>query len=712
MRTAGGWHSILYSFAMARRAGGMRRMWKALRAPNACKTCALGMGGAAGGMVNEAGHFPEVCKKSIQAMQADLQGAASTEFCTRPIAELARWTPRDLERAGRLTTPLVATDGAYRPVPWDEALDLVADAFRRTVPDRSFFYFSGRSSNEAGFLLQLVARLWGTNNVNNCSYFCHQASGVGLTSVTGSGTATIRLEDLDACDLLFLIGGNPASNHPRFMRTLMQIRRRHGQVVVVNPMKEPGLVRFSVPSDARSLLFGSDIATRYAQVAIGGDQALLVGLAKRVVELDALDHGFIRTCTEDADAFIDLARDTPWAIIESRSGISRAEIHALASMYASSKRTIFAWTMGVTHHARGVDTVRMIANLALLRGMVGRPGTGLLPLRGHSNVQGIGSVGAVPALKGDVARAIETKLGVTLPTTPGLDTMRCIEKAADGGIDVALHLGGNLFGSAPDAAMTERALARIGTTVFLSTTMNTGHLRGRGATSVILPVRARDEEDHVTTQESMFNYVRRSMGGPSRYDGPRSETDVIVSIASRLLDHDLEDLRSHDAIRALIADVIPGYAAIREDREFHIDGRTFHTPRFATPTGRARFHAIDVHDPTVEPGDLRLMTIRSEGQFNTVVYEDEDVYRGTTRRDVILMHVSDLDARHVRHGDPVEVTSSLGSMRAVAHAFDIAPGNAAMFYPEVNGIVPATVDPQSRTPSFKDIRVRVARRLH
>ena len=295
-KSGGGWQAIRYTLSKAREAGGFWRLWKAMRSKNACKTCALGMGGQQGGMVNEAGHFPEVCKKSLQAMVADMQGAIRADFfSTYSLPQLQQFTPRELEACGRLTQPLRLTRGEnyYQPISWEAALDKIAAKLRGTPADETFWYVSGRSSNEAGFLLQLFARLYGTNNVNNCSYYCHQASGVGLTSVFGSGTGTVQLDDIEGADLVFLIGGNPASNHPRLMTSLKNIRRRGGQMIVINPVNETGLVNFRVPSDVRSLLFGTEIASLYVQPHIGGDLALLYGLAKRIVEIGAHDQRFL-----------------------------------------------------------------------------------------------------------------------------------------------------------------------------------------------------------------------------------------------------------------------------------------------------------------------------------------------------------------------------------------------------------------------------------
>jgi len=256
LKSGGGWQAVFYTLRKGREVGGIWKLWKAMRSKNACKTCALGMGGQAGGMVNEQGHFPEVCKKSLQAMAADMQGGIRDSFwSTYSVAQLQAFSPRELESCGRITTPVLLERGQqyYRPISWDDALSRLAGKLKQVQPDESFWYFSGRSSNEAAFLLQLFARLYGTNNVNNCSYYCHQASGVGLASALGTGTATIDLADLDGADLVFVIGGNPASNHPRLLRTLMQVRRRGGEVIVINPVVETGMVNFSVPSDVRSL---------------------------------------------------------------------------------------------------------------------------------------------------------------------------------------------------------------------------------------------------------------------------------------------------------------------------------------------------------------------------------------------------------------------------------------------------------------------------
>jgi molybdopterin-dependent oxidoreductase alpha subunit len=731
-KSGGGWQAIRYTFAKAREAGGFFKLWRAMRSKNACKTCALGMGGQKGGMVNEAGHFPEVCKKSLQAMVADMQGAIKPDFFqTYSIAQLQSFSPRELEICGRLTQPLLhrASDNYYQPISWDDAIRRIVDKLKSVDPNETLWYFSGRSSNEAGFLLQLFARLYGTNNVNNCSYYCHQASGVGLTSSIGTGAGTVQLEDVEHADLVFLIGGNPASNHPRLMRSLMTVRRNGGDCIVVNPIIETGLVNFRVPSDVRSMLFGTKIATHYVQPHIGGDLAMLYGIAKRLEELSAVDEAFV---TEHCSGWTQLQkrlRELSWDEVVGKSGVSREEINTMAEQYARSKNTVFMWTMGITHHAHGVENVQAIANLALLRGMIGRKHAGVLPIRGHSNVQGIGTVGVMPKLRDAIFERLQSHYGVHLPTTPGYDTMAGVEAAARGALKFVMCLGGNLFGSNPDAQFVRRAFEAVDLVVYLNTTLNTGHANGLGRETIILPVLARDEEPEPTTQESMFSYVRLSDGGPRRHEGPRSEIEIIADLAARVMPAggpiDWSSMRSASRIRYAISHIVPGMEKIadidRTKEEFAIPGRAFHTRAFPTPDGKARLSVHDlpklvehsqVNDSPITSHQspfLRLMTIRSEGQFNTVVYEDYDLYRGVERRDVILLHPHDIAAIGLQSGQRVRVRSEAGTMTNIlVHEFpDIRAGNAAMYYPEANQLVPRMVDPLSRTPAFKCTLIEV-----
>ncbi|MGE3800038.1 MAG: FdhF/YdeP family oxidoreductase [Candidatus Kapaibacterium sp.] len=722
VNSGGGWAAIWYSLEKSFKVGPIE-FWRRMFSKNSCKTCAYGMGGQDGGMRNEAGSFPEFCKKSVQAMAADMQPPIAEDFFDRhSVDELARLTPRELENLGRISYPIALRSGEthFRQIDWNEALDKSVGAMRRTDPRRSFFYSSGRSSNEAAFLLQLLARIYGTNNVHNCSYYCHQASGVGLGASVGSGTATVVLDDLHKADFVMLIGANPASNHPRIITELAALRKRGGKVVVVNPMRETGLDRFNIPSKPGSLLFGSKINDLYIQPSIGGDIAFLKAVLKIVMDRGKLDEEYIAQYTNGFEALCTEMAEASLEELSRLSGVSLAMIEETAGMYAEAKGAIFMWAMGITHHEHGSDNVAMIANLALARGMVGREGAGLMPIRGHSNVQGIGSVGFTPELKDGFLKRMEELYELNVPAWKGMDSMECIHAAHKGDVDFALLMGGNFYASNPALHYAEEALSRIGTTVHISTKLNQGHVVPRpvadGGEVIILPTFTRDEELQTTTQESMFSYVRLSEGGMRGPQGKlRTETDIVTSIAGRLLPDgpvDFLSLKNHNDVRQVMAQVVPGYEGVgkigQTKEEFHVAGRVRHQPRFNFPDGRARF--IAVKTPHFDYGDreLMLMTIRSEGQFNTVVYEEHDRYRNQSSRDVIMMSSADIERLGLRDGERVTVVSETGQMENIrVSRYDVTPGSAAMYYPEANILVPTFVDNQSRTPGFKNVRIRI-----
>lgn len=720
-KVPGGWRSINYSFKVAGEVG-VNNFVQSIRSKNTCKVCAYGMGGQRGGMVNEFGEGLEICKKSIQAQLTDIQGEIPANlFKASSIDQLKELKPRELERLGRINYPLYKNqnDTHYNVIDWDEALSKIIKVFKQTNPNRTFFYASGRSSNEAAFILHLFARLYGTNNVNNCSYYCHQASGVGIGGMLGSGTATIELEDLKASDLIFVIGANPSSNHPRFLTELMHCRKRGGKVVIVNPVEEPGLVRFTIPSSVTSMITGgSPIASAYLQPDIGGDIALLKGIAKVVLERHAEDEDFLRDHTNGFENFKQDIEASSWGEIEQGSGVDRAEIVKVADWYCEARNVVFTWAMGITHHIHGVDNVESIVNLALLRGMVGRRHAGLLPLRGHSNVQGIGSMGVSPQLKQNVFDALEEKLGITLPRSPGWDTMSCIRAAHEHTVDLAFILGGNLYASNPDQQYTEKALDNIPFKIFLSTTLNQGHLVGSAGEAIILPVAARDEEKQSTTQESMFNFVRLSDGGIVRLGNVRSETEVITDIAIGVLEEkqiSFKKFKDHQNIRAAIAATIPGFEKIKSlgetKEEFHIEGRTMHEPLFKTVDAKAKMKIIPIPDHKGRSGDknlFRLMSVRSEGQFNSIVYEEQDAWRGQQERWVVLMNPEDMRSMNLHENNFVSLKSETGIMKNVkVRSFSIKRGNVLGYYPETNVLVSTATDKRSLTPSFKNTLIEI-----
>ena len=396
--------------------------------------------------------------------------------------------------------------------------------------------------------------------------------------------------------------------------------------------------------------------------------------------------------------------------------MDRETIRSIADQYVQAKNVVIGWCMGITHHLHGTRNVHAIANLALLRGMVGRAHAGVMPIRGHSNVQGLGTVGVAPALKQNMLDRLEKTLGITPPKSPGFDTMACMDAAHLGTMDFALCLGGNLYGSNPNAKRAFDAMQKLKTVVYFSTTLNTGHAWGTGEETFILPVLPRDEEPQATTQESMFSFVRLSDGGPMRHQNARSEVSILAEIGRRIFPDDRRldwpKMESHAAIRELMADLIPGYEELKSidstKKEFHVPGRAVLDHKFPTATGRAKFHPTQLPANTLTAGQLRLMTMRSEGQFNSVVYDEEDLYRGQERRDVILMNTTDIARLGLRVEQRVRIRSEVGEMRYVlVRPFDIRAGNVAMYYPESNVLVPSTVDPLSKTPGFKSVAVTV-----
>ncbi len=711
----GGAKKVLYTLATIGRMG-LGKAAKALTSKNACKACAYGMGGQRGGMTNELNEFPSVCNKSVQAQSSDVRRAIPSEIFEHELADLQELTGREIDLLGRLGNPIFKAAGKnrYEEVSWDWAMAHAAERLRATDPSRSFFYSSGRSSNEAGFIFQLLARAYGTNNVNNCSYYCHQATSEGLATTIGKATSSVELEDLTGADLIFVIGANPSSNHPRFIHMLKNCRDRGGQVIVINPAKEPGLVKFAVPKSPSSMLMGgSAIASDYVQPRIGSDIALLKGLAKAVLEQQLEDAGFVAAHTAGFDAFKRDIDALSWETITALCGIARDEIEHIARQYGAAKQVVFAWGMGMTHHIHGVANVEAIANLALLRGMIGKRFAGLLPLRGHSNVQGIGTIGVKPVLAKDVLAKMETAFGVRFPAEKGMDTMACLRAAEIGGIDSAVIMGGNLWGATPDVAFASRAMGAIGFKLFLTTTLNLGHVNGLGDGEVlVLPVTARDEEWQPTTQESMFNYVRLSDGGIVRLDNVRPESHILCDIGQRILPNspiDFAAFSQHRKVREAIAAIVPGLEQLADidvaKQEFHIKNRVMHTPEFGTADGKAHFVITPVTN--FSETQLLLATVRSEGQFNTIIYEDRDSYRNQAPRDAVFLNRLDMDAFGLSEGQRVTLASKIGKMSAVVTVFDLPRGSALAYYPEANVLVGTEVDPRSRTPAFKSVPVRI-----
>ena len=732
--TMGGGWPLIDGWARASLSPSGPRLWQTLNHRSACLSCAWGTGGQNGGFRDELGEPLQRCLKSVEAISAELQPAVpDAVFAGRSLAQLQGLDSAGCDRLGRLGRPLIhrAETQHYEPISWEEVFALTEAALRRP-PERVASYSSGRSSNEAAYLLQLMLRAMGCNNLADCSDLCHAPSTVGLNRVFGSPTSMVSLESLQQADCVVLVGSNAPANHPRLMNELIRLRQRGGSVIVINPVLEVGLLQFGSPAfPIRSLLGGSEIASIVLQPVPGSDTAVFLGIQKAWLESNAIAWDFLKAHAENWEGLIAQLEHTSWEAISSCCGLSRDQLVLTAERIAAAGAVVFAWAMGITHHANGTDNVQAIANTAVLSGNVGRPGAGTMPIRGHSNVQGFGSMGVGVKLREPLRQALEQLLGRCLSPVPGYDTRALIEAADRGRVDTLLCLGGNLYGANPDSRQAGRALGRIDTVIQLATKPNTGHFHGLGARqTLLLPVFNRFETPHRTTVESGNNWVRLNEPGSTHLRGSSliSEVAFLTELAARLLGSDPIDWRSLAdpiAVRQLIARTVPGYGAMAEidvsHQEFEVAGRVFDQPRFATASGRARLAPTPLpelrlpdadHFGGLPPGEvglvLSLITARSYGQHNTVVYKQGDPYRGMPHRHTILINQADLDLSGLQAHQRVTVQGEAGALEQVeVIPGAIRAGAALMFYPEANQLMRAVIDPQSGTPAFKRVPVLV-----
>jgi molybdopterin-dependent oxidoreductase alpha subunit len=733
--SGGGW-PLIEGWARATLSPTGPRLWQTLTHRSACLSCAWGTGGQNGGFRDELGEPLQRCLKSVEAIGAELHAAVPPEvFAGRSLEELQQLSSAECDRLGRLDRPLILRAGSshYTPISWEEVHTLTAEAFRSPAPERVASYSSGRSSNEAAYLLQLLLRALGSNNLADCSDLCHAPSTVGLSRVFGSGTSMVNLESLQQADGVVLVGSNAPANHPRLMNELIRLRQRGGTVIVINPVLEAGLLKFGTPAfPIRSMLGGgSEIASLFLQPIPGSDVAVFLGLQKALLEADAIAWDVLKAQADGWQDVIDQVERTSWEAISSCCGLSRQELEHTAGRLASCRAVVFAWAMGITHHANGTNNVQAIANTAVLSGNVGRPGAGTMPIRGHSNVQGFGSMGVTVRLREPMQRALEKLLGQPLSRVQGYDTRALIGAAEGGAVDSLLCLGGNLYGANPDSGQASRALGRIDTVIYLATKPNTGHFHGLGTRqTLLLPVFNRFETPHRTTVESGNNWVRLNEPGTTHLDSTEviSEVAFLAELAHRLHgDTPINWRRLQDPVyvRELIGRTVPGYEAIAgidgNRREFEVAGRVFHGSRFATATGRAQLAPTPLPELTLPgpehfgglaPGEkglvLSLITARSYGQHNTVVYKPGDSYRGMPHRRTILMSPADLTASGLEAHQWVCVQGDAGKLEGIeVIPGSIRPGAALMFYPEANVLMHAVIDGESGTPAFKRVPVLV-----
>lgn len=692
----------------------------------------------------------EFCENGAKAMadEATTKRITPDFFAKYSVTELSEQTDHWLNAQGRLTHPMVLHEGAahYKPISWEKAFGLIATELNGLgSPDEAIFYTSGRTSNEAAFLYQLFVRMYGTNNLPDCSNMCHESTSVALAESIGLGKATIRLEDFEKADLIIVIGQNPGTNAPRMMSSLAAAKQNGAKMIAVNPLPEAGLMNFVNPNPQhyKNLLKfplavlgnkATPLADLHLPIRIGGDMAVLKGIMKKLLEHErahpgkVFAHDFIDAKTQGFNSLIAKLDSVSWNDITLESGLSREQITEAASMFVAAGKVITCWAMGVTQHTHAVATIQDIVNLHLLLEQIGKPGAGLCPVRGHSNVQGDRTMGIWEKMNPVFRANLEKEFGFKTPENDGLNTVRSIEAMRDGKAKVFFAMGGNFLSASPDTDLTAAALRNCSLSVQVITKLNRTAL-APGKTTLILPCLGRSEidrqasgEQFVSTESTLLN-VQMSKGvlEPGS-EHLRSEVWTVCQMARAVLGKrsnvDWKQMAAgYDNIRDAISRVVPGFEnyneRIRRPGGFYLPNPP-NRGEFTTPTGKAQFKASNLSEIKLEPGQLMLTTIRSHDQFNTTIYSLEDRYRGVSGgRHVIFMNADDIAERDLFAGQQVDVTSHFVDEERTARGFTVVeypiPKDcAAAYFPEANVLVPLQSKAErSATPTSKLIIISV-----
>ena len=685
-------------------------------------------------------HTAEFCENGAKAVteEATRRRVDRSFFAEHSLASLEDRTDYWLGQQGRIVEPMVKRVGAthYEPISWDDAFALMGDHLRGLAsPDEAVFYTSGKTSNEAAFAYQLFARAFGTNNLPDCSNMCHESTSVALAETIGIGKGSVSLHDVETAELIVVAGQNPGTNHPRMLSALEKAKGNGARIISINPLREAGLTRFKNPQNAKGwVLNGTALADLHVPVRINGDLALWQGVASYLLEHDAVDHDFVRQHTHGFDAWVESARQVDWAEIERASGLSRAQVEEVGAMLLASKATVFCWAMGITQHRNSVATIKEIVNVALMQGNIGKPGAGLCPVRGHSNVQGDRTMGIWERPKPEFLDALQAEFGFDPPREHGLDTVDSVKAMRDGHARFFFAMGGNFASAVSDTEVTEAALRTTDITVHVSTKLNRSHVTA-GREALILPVLGRSERDRTGGREQRVT-VEDSMSAVHASKGPlapasehlRSEVDIVCSLAEATLgkDHGIpwgEFRDDYSTIRRRIANVVPGCAAYDEKVDqpggFVLphparDHRGFPTTG-TEGAGKAIFSVSPLDVIEVPEGRLLLQTMRSHDQFNTTIYGLDDRYRGVKNgRRVVFVHPDDIRHLGWAVGDLVDLVSEWedGSERTAPDfrivAYDQPIGCAAAYYPETNPLIPLDSKGEgSNTPTSKSVVIRL-----
>ncbi len=692
-----------------------------------------------------ADHHPfEFCENGAKATAWEItpKRCGPDFFAAHTVTELRDWSDYALENEGRLTHPMRydAASDRYMPVDWATAFSQIGAELARIRsqdPKRTVFYASGRASLETSYMWALLARAYGNNNLPDSANMCHETTGTALKPVIGATVGTVLMEDFKETDCLLFFGQNPGSNSPRMLHDLRSARKRGAQIITFNPLKERGLERFTSPQNPLEMATGTEtqISTHYYQVRAGGDIAAILGLAKWLLEEDAIDHAFIEEHTDGLEEFRALARTTPWAEIEAACGLSRFDLETAASAYARSTKAIGIYGMGLTQHVGGVENVQMVVNLLLLRGNIGRTGAGICPVRGHSNVQGQRTVGIGEDPSVVPNDFLAERYGIEPPMEMGLNTVEACEAILRDEVDAFLALGGNFIRAIPDTARMEKAWTRLGLTVQIATKLNRSHLV-LGRSAWLLPCLARSEHDeqatgrqHVSMEDSMTCIHASTSQVEPASEHLLSEPAIVAGIAKAALagteriDWD-GWVADYGLVRSEIERAYPEQFDDFSKRMFQPGGFPRPLPArdrvWKTETGRARFTTptaltAEGHEAFARADVLRLVTLRSNDQFNTTVYGYHDRFRGISgTRDVLLINRAEMarlglaEGQHVTLASPVEdgVTRAVPGLRVTP--YDIPDGCCGGYFPELNVLVPMSHHAKgSQVPASKTVPVVV-----
>lgn len=682
----------------------------------------------------------EFCENGAKAVaeEATKRRIGPEFFAEHSIESLRTKTDYWLGQQGRITEPMVLRPGAthYTPISWDAAFTLMADELTAlSSPDEAIFYTSGRTSNEAAFLYQLLVRSFGTNNLPDCSNMCHESSGSALNETIGIGKGSVSIKDFDLADLIVVIGQNPGTNHPRMLSALEDAKKNGAKIIAINPLPEAGLMRFKNPQNVAGVVGrGTALSDEFVQIKVGGDQALFQAIGHLLLQWDKLDRTFIEAKTHGFEAYAESLRELDWDGVLTATGLTREQITRVAGMFVDSKRTIACWAMGLTQHKHSVPTIREVTNVMFLRGMIGKPGAGLCPVRGHSNVQGDRTMGIYEKMPEKFLLALENEFSISVPRKHGFDTVDAINAMRQGRGKVFIAMGGNFVSATPDTPVTEKALEQCSLTAHVSTKLNRSHVV-HGRTALILPALGRTESDvqhsgeqFVTVEDSM-SVVHRSRGRlKPASEQLLSEVSIVCRLARKTLgtSHPVaweEFEKDYDVVREHISRVVPGCTdyntRVRQPDGFVLPHPPRDSQEFATATGKANFTANEMTVIEIPEGRLLMQTLRSHDQYNTTIYGLDDRYRGVKDgRRVVFVNPDDIKALGFSDGQMVNIISEwkddpTGVVERRAESFRIvsystARGCVATYFPEANPLVPLDSKADiSGTPTSKSVIVRL-----